>query len=33
MGAIAQGKITEIIGAVLDIRFPEGQLPDINSDT
>ena len=30
MGAIAQGKITEIIGAVLDIRFPEGQLPDIN---
>ncbi len=30
MGAKAQGKITEIIGAVLDIRFPEGQLPDIN---
>jgi len=30
VGAKAQGKITEIIGAVLDIRFPEGQLPDIN---
>ncbi len=24
------GKITQIIGAVLDIRFPEGQLPEIN---
>ena len=24
------GKITQIIGAVLDIKFPEGQLPEIN---
>ncbi len=24
------GKITQIIGAVLDIQFPEGQLPEIN---
>ena len=24
------GKITQIIGAVLDIKFPDGQLPDIN---
>ena len=24
------GKITEIIGAVLDIRFASGELPDIN---
>ena len=22
-----QGKITQIIGAVLDIKFPEGKLP------
>ena len=25
------GKITQIIGAVLDIKFPEGALPEINS--
>ena len=24
------GKITQIIGAVLDIKFSEGQLPEIN---
>ncbi len=30
MGQISTGKITEIIGAVLDIKFPEGCLPDIN---
>ena len=24
------GRITQIIGAVLDIRFGEGQLPEIN---
>ena len=24
------GKITQIIGAVLDIKFPEGELPEIN---
>ena len=24
-----QGKITQIIGAVLDIKFPEGKLPKI----
>ena len=24
------GKITQIISAVLDIKFPEGELPDIN---
>ena len=24
------GKITQIIGAVLDIKFPEGNLPEIN---
>ena len=24
------GKITQIIGAVLDIKFPEGPLPEIN---
>ena len=24
------GKITQIIGAVLDIKFPEGQIPEIN---
>lgn len=27
-GAI--GKITQVISAVLDIKFPEGQLPEIN---
>ena len=30
MAETSNGKITEIIGAVLDIRFPEGHLPDIN---
>ena len=25
-----KGKITQIIGAVLDVRFDEGSLPDIN---
>ena len=25
-----KGRITQIIGAVLDIRFGEGQLPEIN---
>ena len=25
------GKITQIVGAVLDIRFPEGNLPEINT--
>ena len=24
------GKITQIIGAVLDIKFPEGKIPEIN---
>ena len=24
------GKITQIIGAVLDVKFPEGALPEIN---
>ena len=24
------GKITQIIGAVLDVKFQEGQLPEIN---
>jgi F-type H+-transporting ATPase subunit beta len=28
--AQAKGKITQVIGAVLDIRFEEGQLPQIN---
>lgn len=28
-----QGKITQIIGAVLDIKFPEGKLPkDLRRD-
>ena len=25
-----KGKITQIIGAVLDVRFDEGSLPEIN---
>ena len=25
-----KGKITQVIGAVLDIRFDEGKLPEIN---
>ncbi|MCM1536502.1 MAG: F0F1 ATP synthase subunit beta, partial [Clostridium sp.] len=25
-----KGKITQVIGAVLDIRFDEGNLPEIN---
>ena len=24
------GKITQIIGAVMDIKFPQGKLPEIN---
>ena len=24
------GKITQVISAVLDIKFPEGQLPEFN---
>lgn len=27
------GKITQIIGAVLDIKFTEGNLPEINDAT
>ena len=30
MAETASGKITQIIGAVLDIKFPEGKLPEIN---
>ncbi|MBO4900935.1 MAG: F0F1 ATP synthase subunit beta, partial [Lachnospiraceae bacterium] len=26
----SRGRITQIISAVLDIKFPEGELPDIN---
>ena len=26
----SRGKITQIISAVLDIKFPEGELPEIN---
>lgn len=29
-GNFSLGKITQIIGAVLDVKFPEGQLPEIN---
>ena len=25
-----KGKVTQVIGAVLDIRFDEGKLPEIN---
>ena len=25
-----RGKITQVIGAVLDVRFDEGKLPEIN---
>ena len=25
-----RGKVTQVIGAVLDIRFDEGKLPEIN---
>ena len=25
-----KGKVSQIVGAVLDIRFPGGQLPEIN---
>ena len=28
--ANAVGKITQIIGAVLDVKFAEGSLPEIN---
>ena len=30
MAEINKGKITQIIGAVLDVKFPEGKLPEIN---
>lgn len=30
MADLSTGKLTQIIGAVLDIRFPEGKLPEIN---
>ena len=30
MADLNTGKLTQIIGAVLDIKFPEGQLPEIN---
>ncbi|MCI5586266.1 MAG: F0F1 ATP synthase subunit beta [Lachnospiraceae bacterium] len=30
MAELNTGKITQIIGAVLDIKFPEGKLPEIN---
>ena len=30
MAAQNQGKITQVIGAVLDMRFSEGELPEIN---
>ncbi|WP_395025641.1 hypothetical protein, partial [Robinsoniella sp.] len=29
MSEKSKGKITQIIGAVLDIKFPEGHLPEI----
>ena len=32
MAAQNQGKITQVIGAVLDMRFAEGELPEINDD-
>ena len=30
MADLKTGKLTQIIGAVLDIKFPEGGLPEIN---
>ena len=30
MAGVNKGKITQIIGAVLDIKFSEGKLPEIN---
>ena len=30
MAELNTGKLTQIIGAVLDVRFPEGKLPEIN---
>ena len=30
MAEVNSGKITQIIGAVLDIKFSEGKLPEIN---
>ena len=30
MADLNTGKLTQIIGAVLDIKFPEGELPEIN---
>lgn len=29
MAELSTGKLTQIIGAVLDIKFPEGRLPEI----
>ena len=30
MSEKSTGRVTQIIGAVLDIKFPEGRLPEIN---
>ncbi|MBR4732102.1 MAG: F0F1 ATP synthase subunit beta, partial [Lachnospiraceae bacterium] len=30
MAGVSKGKITQVIGAVLDIRFDDGNLPEIN---
>ena len=30
MAGVNKGKVTQIIGAVLDIKFEEGKLPEIN---
>ena len=30
MADLNTGKLTQVIGAVLDIKFPEGELPEIN---
>ena len=30
MAGEMKGKITQVIGAVLDVRFDEGKLPEIN---
>ena len=30
MAELNTGKLTQIIGAVLDVRFSEGKLPEIN---
>ena len=31
MAELNTGKLTQIIGAVLDIRFKDGNLPEINT--